>query len=79
MQDSAPTPTRVGVLMGSFFIAKLVIKPKTIEETTIATAGFTIGYVVRGVVKAGMFWIGITRKLKDAATRPIPNNIAGFL
>jgi len=29
-----------------------------------------IGYVVKGVVKAGMFWMGITRKLKDAATKP---------
>lgn len=78
-QASAPIPTRVKVFMGNFRLAKLAIKLKTIEERTIAMVGFTIGYVVRGVVKAGTFWRGITSQLKDAATRPIPSNIAGFL
>ncbi len=79
MQDSAPTPARVGVLKAIFFLTKLATKLKVIEERTIATVGFTIGYVVRGVVKAGTFWMGITSQLKDAATRPIPSNITGFL
>ncbi len=78
-QASAPIPTRVGVLIGNFLLAKLAIKLKMIEERTIATVGFTIGYVVRGVVKAGTFWRGMTSQLKGAATRPIPSNITGFL
>ena len=77
--DSAPTPARIGVLKAIFLPTKLATKLKIIEERMIATVGFTIGYVVEGVVKAGTFWMGITSQLKEAATKPIPTNIVGFL